>query len=52
LTPQFIAAAWLQEQARYLARPIFDPSMVVKMTGSNSQEEKARVVRLFQQAQG
>ena len=46
-----IAAAWLKEQAVYLDRPHFTRDSVVKITGSNSSEEKARVMALFQEPQ-
>ena len=47
----FVSAAWLREQADYLARPHFTRDNVVKITGSNSSQEKARVMALFNEAQ-
>ena len=44
-----VTAAWLKDQAEYLARPHFLREDVLKITGSNSSEEKARVMALFRE---
>ena len=46
------AAAWLREQAVYLSRPTFTPDTVLKMAGSNTKEEKDRVMGLFREVDG
>ena len=48
----FPPAAWLREQADYLAQPTFTRAMVVKLTGSNHTDEKARIIALFNEPQG
>ena len=42
-----IIAAWLRDQADYLERKTFTRDMVIKITGSNHSDEKARVMELF-----
>ena len=42
-----ITAAWLRDQADFLGRSTFIRDMVVKITGSNHSDEKARVMELF-----
>ena len=42
-----ITAAWLRDQADFLGRSTFLRDMVVKITGSNHSDEKARVMELF-----
>ena len=42
-----ITAAWLRDQADFLGRSTFLRDMVVKITGSNHSDEKARVMDLF-----
>jgi hypothetical protein len=42
----------LREQAEELVRPNFVRSTVVKVTGSNTSEEKARVMTLFSELHG
>ena len=46
------AAGWLREQAEELARPTFTRATVLKVTGSNTSEEKARVMKLFSDQHG
>ena len=42
-----ITVAWLRDQADFLGRSTFIRDMVVKITGSNHSDEKARVMELF-----
>ena len=43
----YISAAWLRDQADILIMDTFHRTDVLKVTGSNSQEEKRRVVECF-----
>ena len=42
-----ITTVWLRDQADFLGRSTFIRDMVVKITGSNHSDEKARVMELF-----
>ena len=51
LTLSFILASWLREEADKQAMPSFKREHIWKMTGSNSQEEKKRVMLEFLEPQ-